>query len=45
MVGANREAVTRALGRLRREGSVEIRDRHIHVVDVDALARSAGLER
>ena len=45
MVGANREAVTRALGRLRREGSVEIRDRRIHVVDVDALARSAGLER
>ncbi len=45
MVGANREAVTRALGRLRREGSVEIRDRHIHVLDVDALARSAGLER
>jgi CRP/FNR family cyclic AMP-dependent transcriptional regulator len=45
MVGAKREAVTRALGRLRREGSVEIRDRHIHVVDVDALARSAGLER
>ncbi len=44
MVGANREAVTRALGRLRREGSVEIRDRHIHVVDVDALASSAGLE-
>ncbi len=45
MVGANREAVTRALGRLRREGIVKIRDRHIHVVDVDALARSAGLER
>jgi CRP/FNR family transcriptional regulator, cyclic AMP receptor protein len=45
MVGSNREAITRALGRLKREGSVEIRDRHIHVVDVDALARSAGLER
>ena len=45
MVGANREAVTRALGKLRREGSVEIRDRHIHIVDADALALSAGVER
>jgi CRP/FNR family cyclic AMP-dependent transcriptional regulator len=45
MVGANREAVTRALGRLRREGAVDVRDRHIHVVDVDALTRIAGAER
>jgi CRP/FNR family cyclic AMP-dependent transcriptional regulator len=45
MVGANREAVTRALGRLRREGAVEIRDRHIHVLDVDALTRIAGAEQ
>jgi CRP/FNR family transcriptional regulator, cyclic AMP receptor protein len=45
MVGANREAVTRALGRLRREGAVEVRDRHIHVVDVDALTRIAEAER
>ena len=44
MVGANREAVTRALGRLRREGAVEVRDRHIHVLDVDALTRIAGAE-
>ena len=45
MVGANREAVTRALGRLRREGAVEVRNRHIRVVDVDALTRIAGAER
>ena len=45
MVGANREAVTRALGRLRREGSVEIRDRHIHVTDIEALERLAESRR
>ena len=45
MVGANREAVTRALGKLRREEAVEVRERHIHVVDVDALTRIAGAER
>ena len=45
MVGANREAVTRALGKLRREGAVEVRDRHIQVVDVEALTRIAGAER
>jgi CRP/FNR family transcriptional regulator, cyclic AMP receptor protein len=41
MIGANREAVTRALGRLRREGGVEVRDRHIHVTDTEALERLA----
>ncbi len=45
MIGANREAVTRALGRLRREGSVEIRDRHIHVTDIEALERLAESRR
>jgi len=45
MIGANREAVTRALGRLRREGSVEIRDRHIHVTDAEALERLAESRR
>jgi CRP/FNR family cyclic AMP-dependent transcriptional regulator len=37
MVGSNREAVTRAWGRLRKAGAVEIRDRHIYVTDADAL--------
>jgi len=41
MIGANREAVTRASGRLRQEGGVEIRDRHIHVTDTEALERFA----
>jgi CRP/FNR family cyclic AMP-dependent transcriptional regulator len=41
MVGANREAVTRALGDLRRGGANEIRERRIHVVDIEALRRAA----
>ena len=45
MVGANREAVTGALGRLRKAGAVEIRDRRIHVTDVDALNRVAEIGR
>ena len=45
MIGANREAVTRALGRLRREGGVEVRDRHIHVTDTEALERLAESRR
>ena len=45
MIGANREAVTRALGRLRREGGVEIRERHIHVTDTEALERLAESRR
>jgi CRP/FNR family transcriptional regulator, cyclic AMP receptor protein len=39
MVGSNREAVTRAFGRLRNAGAVELRDRHIHITDADALQR------
>ena len=35
MVGSNREAITRAFGRLRKSGAVELRDRHIYVTDVD----------
>ncbi len=35
MVGPNREAITRALGRLRKAGAVEIRDRKIYVTDAD----------
>ncbi len=40
MIGANREAVTRALGDLRRGGVIEIRERCIHVVDLEALRRA-----
>jgi CRP-like cAMP-binding protein len=42
MVGANREAVTRAMGYLQREGAIEVRGRRLHVRDFDALRRSAG---
>ena len=42
MIRANREAVTRAFGRLQDEGAVQIRRRLIYVEDVDALERVAG---
>jgi CRP/FNR family transcriptional regulator len=42
MVGANREAVTRAFGRLQDEGALQIRRRLIYVADVEALERAAG---
>src|SRR5215218_8597150 len=42
MIGANREAVTRALGRLQDEGALQIRRRLIYVDDVEALERAAG---
>jgi CRP/FNR family cyclic AMP-dependent transcriptional regulator len=45
MVGSNREAVTRALGKLRKANAVEIRDRHIYVTDADALERFAEARR
>jgi CRP/FNR family transcriptional regulator len=45
MVGSNREALTRALGRLRKVGAVEIRNRRIHVADADALERLAEEQR
>ena len=45
MVGSNREALTKVLGRLRRAGGVEVKDRRIHVVDVDVLTRIAGSGR
>lgn len=41
MIGANREATTRALRTLRERGAVEVRDRYIHVADLDALRRAA----
>ena len=40
-----REALTRALGRLRKAGAVEIKNRHIYVTDVDALSRVAEIGR
>jgi CRP/FNR family transcriptional regulator, cyclic AMP receptor protein len=42
MIGANREAVTRAFGRLQDEGALQIRRRLIYVEDVEALERAAG---
>src|SRR5215212_1942655 len=42
MIGANREAVTRAFGRLQDEGALQIRRRLIYVEDVQALQRTAG---
>ncbi|MDP8947620.1 MAG: helix-turn-helix domain-containing protein, partial [Actinomycetota bacterium] len=45
MVGSNREAITRALGSLRKAGAVEIRDRRIYVTDADELERFAETGR
>ncbi len=45
MVGSNREAVTRAFGKLRKAGAVEIRDRYIYVTDVDTLNHLAEIGR
>src|SRR5919112_4312507 len=42
MIGANRQAVTRAFGRLQDEGALQIRRRLIYVEDVEALERAAG---
>ena len=43
MVGSNREAVTRAFGKLRKAGAVELRERHIYVTDVDTLKCLANM--
>jgi CRP/FNR family cyclic AMP-dependent transcriptional regulator len=46
MIGANREAVTRAFGQLQDEGIVELRRRLIYVPDVQALrTRAEAQER
>ncbi len=45
MIGANRVAVTRALGRLQDEGMVEVRRRRIHVRNPEALRRIAEQRR
>ena len=42
MIGANREATSRALGRLREEGMVRLKDRYIYVMDMEALKRASG---
>jgi CRP-like cAMP-binding protein len=42
MIGANREAVTKAFTKLQDQGAVELRRRIIHVCDVEALRRVAG---
>ena len=42
MVGANREAVTRAFGHLQDEGAVQVRRRLIYVEDLEALEQAAG---
>lgn len=44
MIGANREAVTRAFGLLQDEGVVELRRRLIYVKDIEALRQAAGRE-
>ena len=41
MIGAKREATTRAIRALRECGAIEVRRRRIHVVDQEALARAA----
>jgi CRP-like cAMP-binding protein len=45
MVGSNREAVTRALGRLRKAGAVKVRNQRIYITDADALERLAVAQR
>jgi CRP/FNR family transcriptional regulator len=42
MIGANREAVTRAFAKLQDEGAVELRRRLIHIRDMEALRRATG---
>jgi CRP/FNR family transcriptional regulator, cyclic AMP receptor protein len=42
MIGANREAVTRAFARLREAGAVEVRRRYIHVEDLEVLKVAAA---
>jgi CRP-like cAMP-binding protein len=42
MIGANREAVTKAFGHLQDDGAIQIRRRLIYVEDVEALESAAG---
>ena len=43
MIGANREAVTRAFARLQDLGAVELKRRRIHVGDLDTLNKAAQI--
>ena len=45
MVNAHRVSVTRAYATLKERGAVELRERLIHVKDVEALGRAAGEEQ
>jgi hypothetical protein len=42
MIGAKREAVSRAFAKLQAEGAVVLRQRLIHISDMEALKRAAG---
>ncbi len=42
MIGANREAVTRAIAELREGGCVEVKRRHLYIKDFEALRQNAG---
>jgi CRP/FNR family cyclic AMP-dependent transcriptional regulator len=42
MIGANREAVTRAFAKLQEDGAVELRRRLIYIQDREALRQAAG---
>ena len=42
MIGAKREAVTRAFGMLQEEGAMELRRRLIYIKDIEGLRRIAG---
>jgi CRP/FNR family transcriptional regulator, cyclic AMP receptor protein len=42
MIGANREAVTRAFTKLQDDGAVELRRRIIYISNMDVLRRAAG---
>ena len=42
MIGAKRVSVTRAFGQVQAEGAVELRQRRIHVRDIEALKRIAA---
>ena len=41
MIGANREAVTRAFARLREAGAAETKRRYIHVENIETLKAAA----
>jgi CRP/FNR family cyclic AMP-dependent transcriptional regulator len=43
MIGAGRVAVSRAFAGLREAGAVELRNKYVHVVDLEALRRAAGV--